>query len=85
MYEKKWLTIHFTDGTEMKFDFPHQNHDPSEVAAIVEKSVQSNQLILEAEGVMYMFPYTSIKYIRVSPCPDNLPDTALKNVNISYS
>lgn len=81
MQERRWLTIHFTDGTEMKFDFPDQDHDPATIGAIVEQSVESNKLILEVEGVMYLFPYTTIKYLRVSPCPEKLPGTAIRNVH----
>lgn len=77
---KRWLTLHFTDGTEMRFDFPDQDHDPTRIGALIEKSVESNKLILEVEGVMYMFPYSNIKYVRVSPCPEKLPETAIRNV-----
>jgi hypothetical protein len=82
MTNKRWLRIHFTDGTDMQFDFIKQDHDPNKIEKIMEKAVKSNQLILEVEGVMYMFPYSNIKYIRVSPCPENLPDTAIRGVTI---
>ncbi len=85
MSEKRWLTIHFTDNTEMRFDFVSQSIDPEILTAVVEKVTESNKLILEVEGVMYMFPYANIKYIRVSPCPEVLPETAIKGVHIASS
>lgn len=83
MEEKRWLTIHFTDGTEMQFDFQVQDLDLSSLGDIMEKSVESNKLILEVEGVMYVFPYTNIKYIRVSPAPDLLPDITVRGVQLT--
>ncbi len=83
MPKKRWLTIHFTDNTEMRFDFLSQDVDPAILGAVVEKVAESNKLILEVEGVMYMFPYANIKYIRVSPCPERLPETAIIGVQIA--
>ncbi len=83
MSDKRWLTIHFTDNTEMRFDFTKQDIDPTIIGEVVEKVTESNKLVLEVEGVMYMFPYANIKYIRVSPCPENLPETAIKGVHIA--
>lgn len=83
MSERRWLTIHFTNDTEMRFDFKSQDVDPAIIGAVVEKITESNKLILEVEGVMYMFPYANIKYIRVSPCPEKLPETAIKGVHIA--
>ncbi len=83
MSKKRWLTIHFTDNTEMRFDFLIQDVDPAILGAVVEKVAESNKLILEVEGVMYMFPYANIKYIRVSPCPEKLPETAIMGVHIA--
>lgn len=83
MTDKRWLTIHFTDGTDMRFDFVKQDIDLARLGALIEKAAENNQLILDVEGVMYMFPYSNIKYIRVSPCPERLPDTAIRGVNIA--
>jgi len=83
MENKRWLTIHFTDNTEMKFDFQKKHFDIETIGKNIEKAAASNQLIMEVEGVMYMFPYSNIKYIRVSPCPEKLPETAITGVNIS--
>ena len=39
MAKKRWLTIHFTDGTEMRFDFHGQDFDPISVGDVVDKVV----------------------------------------------
>lgn len=83
MNEKRWLTVHFTDETELQFDFQAVDLDLTTLGDLVEKSVQSNKLILEVEGVLYVFPYSNIKYIRVSPCPDVLPDITIRGVEMA--
>ncbi|WP_419174045.1 hypothetical protein [Desulfosediminicola sp.] len=67
----------------MKFRFPRQSVDSRNMQGMMEKMPQSNQVVMEVEGVMYMFPYTNIKYIRVSPCPDVLPEVAIQGVQLS--
>lgn len=80
MENKRWLTIHFMDDTEKKFDFLQQDIDPINISSIISKTLKESNLVLEVEGVMYVFPYSNIKYIRVSPCPEKLPDTVIKGV-----
>jgi hypothetical protein len=83
MEDTRWMTIHFNDGTEMRFDFIIQDIDLVSLGEAMEKAVESNKLVLEVEGVMYLFPYQNIKYVRVSPCPELLPEIAVKGVRLT--
>jgi ribosome biogenesis protein Nip4 len=83
MDDMRWLTIHFTDGSEMRFDFVIQDLDLISLGKAIEKAVESNKLVLEVEGVMYLFPYGNIKYIRVSPSPEMLPEIAVRGVRLA--
>ena len=82
MKENRLITIAFTDGTNMQFEFPKQIDDPSQIASVLRKAMTEDKLVLAVEGAMYTIPYNNVKYIRVSPCPDKLPDTAVLNVRI---
>jgi hypothetical protein len=82
MEERRWLTIHFIDGSEKQFDFPVQDIDLSTLEQMLEKALLSDKLVLEVEGVMYVFPHNNIKYIRVSPCPELLPDITVRGVRL---
>jgi hypothetical protein len=82
MESTRWMTIFFTDGTDLKFDFPKQIDDTSKIGTMLKKALNENQLILEVEGTMYTIPFVNIKYIRVYPCPEKLPDTAIQGVKL---
>ena len=76
------MTIFFTDGTKLEFDFPKQIDEPSKIGTMLKKALNENQLILEVEGIMYSIPFVNVKYIRVFPSPEKLPDTAIRGVKL---
>jgi len=82
MKSKRWMTIFFTDGTKLKFDFPKQRDDTSNIGAIIKKALNQNQLILEVEGTMFTIPFVNVKYIQIYPCPEKLPDTAIRGAKL---
>ncbi len=82
MKSKRWMTIFFTDGTKLKFDFPKQKDDTSNIGALIQKALNQNQLVLEVERTMFTIPFVNVKYIQVYPCPDKLPDTAIRGAKL---
>lgn len=66
----------------MRLELHGQDFDPKSVGDVVDKVVERDKLVLEVEGVMYMFPYANIKYIRISPFPETLPAAAIKGVHV---
>ncbi len=82
MKNKRWMTIFFTDGTKLKFDFPKQRDDTSNIGAMIQKALNQNQLVLEVERTMFTIPFVNVKYIQVYPCPDKLPDTAIRGAKL---
>ena len=83
MENKRWMTIFFTDGSNLRFDFPKQADDISNLGTMIKKAMNQNQLILEVEGTMFSIPFVNIKYIQIYPCPDKLPDTAIHGVKLA--
>ena len=83
MDDKRWMTIFFTDGTKIKFDFPKQAEDTSNMGAMIKKVLNENQLVVEVEGFLYTIPFVNVKYIQVYPCPEKLPATAIQGGKLS--
>ncbi|UCD33403.1 MAG: hypothetical protein JSV38_05920, partial [Desulfobacterales bacterium] len=69
-------------GTKLKFDFPKQRDDTSNIGAMIKEDKNQNQLILEVEGTMFTIPFVNVKYIQIYPCPEKLPDIAIRGVKL---
>jgi len=82
MKNERALTIHFTDGSKTSFDFPKQVSDDQSVATRLEKLLRNPYLLIEGDGVLFLFPTNNIKYIQAYPAPSKLPDTAIRGAKI---
>jgi hypothetical protein len=72
---QRQIIIHFTDGTRINVLFPVQGGDtPAQMAATVRKALALDKLAIEADGSLLVIPTRNIKYMKVYPCPEALPD-----------
>ena len=78
MKNERAVTIHFTDGFKTSFDFPKQLADEQAVATRLEKLLKNLYLLIEGDGVLFLFPTNNIKYIQAYPTPSKLPDIAIR-------
>jgi hypothetical protein len=83
MAVKRWMSIRFNDASEMRFEFPKQTDDTTNIVTGINKMLKGDHLLVDVEGVLYTFPFANIKYIRVSPLPPKLPDTAIMGAVLS--
>lgn len=81
MPEKNYAVIHFTDGTQLKLDFPKQGEDTN-IATKMQQLIDNPSLIIEADGSLMLIPMTSIKYIHSHPSPHVLPDFVIKGASL---
>ncbi|MCC6713972.1 MAG: hypothetical protein IT496_01980 [Gammaproteobacteria bacterium] len=79
MTRDRILTLHFTDGTSMSFDFPEQTTHAVARRLKIEDFLNSSNVIVEADGSVMIFPMASIKYIQVMP-PGGIPEEILRGV-----
>ncbi len=79
MSRDRILTLHFTDGTSMSFDFPEQTTHAVARRLKIEDFLNSSNVIVEADGSVMIFPMASIKYIQVMP-PGGIPEEILRGV-----
>lgn len=63
MAHDRTLTLHFNDGTKIAFEFPEQASHELVKEARIKELLASQNLVIEAEGQVMIFPMTSIKYI----------------------
>ena len=82
MTDDRSLTIHFLDGSEMSLAFPRQQGNPLLLAKRIQEALDANHLAIEAEGELLVFPKTGIKYLKMSPLPDELPETIIRGAKI---
>lgn len=82
MAEDRDLTVHFLDGSKMSFSFPKQVTHDEFVSGRLDKILGKPALIVEADGVALMIPFSSIKYLQMYGVPKKLPDYVIQNATI---
>ena len=77
------MVIHFMDGTKIVFRYPKQaGHDPATIAATIKKALDMDKVVVEASVALLVIPARNIKYIQVTPVPDELPKGILRHAEI---
>ena len=82
MAEDRGLTVHFIDGSKMSFSFPKQVRADEFVAGRIEKVLDKNTLLVEADGALIVIPFSSIKYMQMHTAPQRLPDYVIKEATV---
>ncbi len=83
MKDERKVEIHFMDNTSFRYSFKPEGGDMTEVVQRVNKALDSDKLVLESEGDLFVIPVSNIKYIQISPAPEYLPEGIFRNVLIS--
>ena len=78
MADKRFLTIHFTDGSKLSVTFPTQVQDAHQIASKIQKAMDANSLAIEVADELFMIPKNNIKYLQVSPTPEIMPDSVIR-------
>jgi len=83
MAHERGMMICFTDGSNMKLNFPRQVKSDETVSVRLEKILDKETLLVEADGALLVFPFGNIKYLQVYPSPPLLPDYVIKEASIA--
>ncbi|HKW39199.1 MAG TPA: hypothetical protein VJO54_15475 [Burkholderiales bacterium] len=83
MANKREMTIHYMDGSQMKIEFPVQA--PNEDAQVIrlKELLASRHVVVEADGALLVIPMENIKYIQAYPAPAKLPGNAIRAASFS--
>ena len=79
MANKRYLTIHFTDGSKLSVTFPKQIEDFNQMAIRVQKALDANKLAIEIDGELFVIPMNNVKYLQVTPAPEKMPETIIRD------
>jgi len=82
MEQTSGMTVHFMDGSQMRFTFPKQVEHESSVPVRLERMLEKSVLLIEADGSLLAIPTSSVKYMRSYPAPGGLPDYVIKQASI---
>jgi len=66
------------DGSEMSLNFPKQGGNPLLLSKRVQEAIDANQISIEIDDQLYVIPTNNIKYLQVSPMPEELPETVIR-------
>lgn len=77
------LTIVFGEDQSLAFSLPIQRELPAERVSLLSRLSGTDKLMMEADGALYVIPWTSIRYLRIDSIePDDiLPTTILKGLH----
>ena len=77
MSDDRHVTLFFTDGSELSLTFPKQPGNPHMLAKRIQAALDSSKLAFEIDNELLVIPTHNVKYLRVAPCPEMLPDTVI--------
>jgi hypothetical protein len=83
MDQERGVTIHYMDGTKAHLRFPKQVKSDDSVSVRLERVLDKDALLLEVDGSLMIVPFSSIKYLQVSPAPNKLPDYVIKGGSLT--
>ena len=78
MAEKRDMTIHYMDGSQMKVEFPVQAPNESAQVIKLKEELSARHLIVESDGALLIIPFENVKYIQAYPAPKKLPEHAIR-------
>ena len=82
--QKAKATIFFMDGTRMCITYPRMTGKNSlALATAVGKAIEREKLAVANRSKLIVVPTRNIKYIEIMPPPDSLPDTIIRDAEIS--
>jgi hypothetical protein len=79
----RWASV-IVNGRETAAacDFPKQVGDEQAVASRLETLLKNPYLLIEGDGVLFLFPTDNIKYIQAYSAPSIAPDTAIRGATV---
>ncbi len=75
------MTIFFTDGNKVNFDFPEQT-DPANITQQVDDLLKGQYILIESDGSVFLYPLYNIKSIQLFPAPEVMPKNAIKGATL---
>ena len=81
MADKREMTIHYMDGSQMKVEFPVQAPNESAQVIKLKEALAARHMIVEADGALLIIPFENVKYIQAYPAPKKLPAGVIRGAS----
>ncbi len=83
MNEDRRMVVHYNNGTKLELSFPTQiRNSATAVLEAMKKVMESDKLVVEAEGRLIVIPWASVRQLEVVPVPPSLPFGAIKGAKV---
>ena len=79
---KPTITIHRIHGDPLKFEVELTAAKELGLSGDIEQSLSREAMAIEAEGTLYIIPYSNINYIEATPAPEILPIFIMRNAKL---
>ena len=80
--DTRGMTVHFIDGSKMRFVGPKQAKDDWDAIRKMQLILDRPYLCLETGESAMIIPMANVKYIEASPKPTSLPEFFLKDTTL---
>ncbi len=85
MNEDRKLVVHYDNGTRLELSFPVQiENSQAAVLEAMKRIMESDKLVIEAEGRLIVIPWASVARPEVSPVSPSLPFGVIKNAKMEH-
>jgi hypothetical protein len=76
---KVTLVIYLVHGEPLKFEVELTQAKEFGLGKDIEQGLSRNAMAIEAEGKLYLIPYSNIRYVECSPIQDVLPQNMIRD------
>ena len=82
MKHDRGITIHFTDGTSLGFEFPQQTENIYARQIMTREILAERLLMVESDGALYFVPFDNIRYISAFPATGDVPKNTIRGATV---
>ena len=82
MKHDRGITIHFTDGTSLGFEFPQQADNKYARQIMTREILAERLLMVESDGALYFVPFDNIRYISAFPATEDVPKNTIRGATV---
>jgi hypothetical protein len=73
------ITVYRTHGEPLKFEVEWTEAKTMGLGEDIEQALSRSALAIEANGTLYIIPYSNIQHIECTPAPEVLPLNMIRN------
>jgi len=76
------MTIYRTHGEPLKFEIELTAAKEMGLSGDIEQALSRSAMAIEANGTLYVIPYSNIQHIECTPTPEILPIFIMRNAKL---